>query len=157
MSLLESHVPRYMPRWRQLKNTMATATVSIGGVAVLGAILLIFFYLLYEVVPLFSSASASKMDSIPVSSVTTEQLRYTTTEEQGEVALTIDKNWQAKFVRTLDGAELLARSFETNSEVTAFAAGNENLLAFAYRDSQIKLNKHSYRLSYPNDKRLRAH
>ncbi|MFT6274658.1 MAG: phosphate transport system permease protein [Halioglobus sp.] len=143
-----------MPRWRQLKNTMATATVSTGGVAVLGAILLIFFYLLYEVVPLFSSATASKMDSIPVSSVTAEQLRYTTTEEQGEVALTIDTNWQAKFVRTLDGAELLARSFETNSQVTAFAAGNENLLAFAYRDSQIKLNKHSYRLSYPNDKRL---
>ena len=42
--------------WRQWKDRATTATITAGGVSVLVAILLIFFYLLYEILPLFESA-----------------------------------------------------------------------------------------------------
>ena len=46
-------------RWRHVKDgTRAVAWSAIGGVAVLGSLLLIFVYLLVEVLPLFASARA---------------------------------------------------------------------------------------------------
>ena len=44
-------------RLRALKDRMARWAVSIGGMAVLGAITLIFFYLAYVVLPMFQGAS----------------------------------------------------------------------------------------------------
>ena len=45
-------------KWRKAKDTAANITITGGGLAVLGAILLIFFYLLYEILPLFSVRQA---------------------------------------------------------------------------------------------------
>ena len=43
-------------RWRHIKDKTTTATITAGGIGVLLSILLIFFYLLYEILPLFTSA-----------------------------------------------------------------------------------------------------
>ena len=42
--------------WREFKDRTARYGVALGGVSVIFAIVLIFFYLLYVVMPLFSGA-----------------------------------------------------------------------------------------------------
>ena len=48
-------------RWRLIKDSLVRYGVVIGGLGVIVAIVLIFFYLLYVVLPLFASAKATKM------------------------------------------------------------------------------------------------
>ena len=43
--------------WREVKDRIAKYGVAIGGISVILAIVLIFFYLLYVVMPLFQGAS----------------------------------------------------------------------------------------------------
>lgn len=45
---------------RALKDKMAASGIAFGGISVILAIVLIFFYLLYEVAPLFQSAHMQK-------------------------------------------------------------------------------------------------
>ena len=47
-------------RKRQLKDRLANFTIGLGGVSVIVAIALIFFYLLFEVWPLFKGAEVEK-------------------------------------------------------------------------------------------------
>ena len=47
---------------RALKDKAAKYFVGIGGVSVIVAILLIFFYLLYVVIPMFESADVDTYD-----------------------------------------------------------------------------------------------
>ena len=49
-----------MRRKREIKDRLANLTIGLGGVGVIGAITLIFFYLLFEVWPLFSGADLDK-------------------------------------------------------------------------------------------------
>ncbi len=47
---------------RLTKDRWATRLVSVGGAGVIMAVALIFFYLLYEVVPMFRSAQTHHLD-----------------------------------------------------------------------------------------------
>jgi phosphate transport system permease protein len=51
---------------RKVKDRLAAVTISAGGMSVLFAILLIFFYLLFEIIPLFRSASIEPVADFPV-------------------------------------------------------------------------------------------
>ena len=51
-------------RRRRLKDQIAARTISLGGISVIGAVSLIFFYLLYEVMPLFVPASITSYPSL---------------------------------------------------------------------------------------------
>ena len=48
-------------RWRHLLDRVSQISIGIGGVSVIGAILLIFIYLFYEVAPLFSQAKVRQL------------------------------------------------------------------------------------------------
>lgn len=134
---------------------MATVLVSGGGASVLFAILLIFFYLLYEILPLFGGASMSQLENLqwPVSN---SHITYMAMEEQGEVVFTIDQDWQGRFL-LLDGGEIILSQDLTGESgaISAFASegGGSRLLAFAHTSGEISLYKHEYRLSYPSGTR----
>ena len=53
-------------RTRRLKDRVARALINIGGVAVIGAVALIFFYLLIQILPLFQSAELADPESLAV-------------------------------------------------------------------------------------------
>ena len=48
-------------RWRLLKDKIVKHSMTIGGISVIIAILLIFFYLFYAVLPLFIPASMEEL------------------------------------------------------------------------------------------------
>ena len=75
-------------RIRHLKDKVASVAVAVGGNAVICAILLIFIYLLYEVIPMFQSANVEEEHSYQMQGVANKTL-YFGVEEQNEVALRV--------------------------------------------------------------------
>ena len=84
LSELAQQIPSYSPALRRFKDRLATATITAGGAGVLFAILLIFFYLMYEVLPLFDNAKVTESSQYQWSQALP---LYIAMEEQGEVGL----------------------------------------------------------------------
>ena len=83
-------------QWRLLKDRIARHAVALGGIGVIIAIVLIFFYLLYVVVPLLRPAQAEAVASYSLPGSEADTL-YLAMEEQAEVALRIASDGQATF------------------------------------------------------------
>ncbi|RNL67646.1 ABC transporter permease subunit [Zhongshania marina] len=142
-------------KWRQIKDGIATTTITAGGISVLFAILLIFFYLLYEIMPLFQSASI-KADS-QFKTTTPATALYLAMEEQAEVGFRLARDGEAAFFQLSDGALLSASQLPLGgAEILSFALESEEsrLFALGLTDGNVLIAKHDYRSSYPNDKRV---
>ena len=54
----------FLLRWRMLKDHIARHAVGIGGISVIIAIILIFVYLLYVVIPMFEGAEIRNLGDV---------------------------------------------------------------------------------------------
>ncbi|WP_281646731.1 ABC transporter permease subunit [Parendozoicomonas sp. Alg238-R29] len=142
---------------RKLKDRTARYGIATGGLGVIAAILLIFIYLLYEVMPLFHSADV-KAEHSYVLPTTSAQSLYLTTEEQAEIGLQIDSNGQALFFDAINGSERLKSQLPVpaGAKVVSVseAAPGESLLVAGLSDGSAIIFKHEYKTTWPNDKRL---
>ncbi len=93
-------------QFRSFKDIFARYGIAAGGMGVIVAITLIFFYLLYEVVPLFKSASLETTSSFSLpSELATNQNLALITEEQNEQAGILTNQGQLVFFSTQNGTE----------------------------------------------------
>ena len=93
-------------KFRAFKDIFARYGIAAGGMGVIVAITLIFFYLLYEVVPLFKSATLETTSSFSLpSELATSQNLALITEEQNEQAGILTHQGQLVFFSTQDGTE----------------------------------------------------
>jgi len=154
MSSLTDHVSPYRARIRQFKDGLATASITAGGLGVLLAILLIFFYLLYEVVPLFGSARVEPSEAVDWSVAVPE---YLAVEEQGELGLAISAEGTARFFSVASGEVLEQHELAAeNRNITVIAeeATQSHLLGIGHANGEVTLVEHKYSLSYPGGERL---
>ncbi len=107
-------------RWRGRKDTLARWLIGVGGVSVILAVVLIFFYLLLVVSPLFKPASTElkQMGSRPDWAVTAPL--YLAEEEQKEVGIRIAANGTIEFFRVQDA--------QTIQTIDFFRGGNGKFL-----------------------------
>lgn len=143
-------------KMRYLKDRLTTLGVGIGGWSILTAILLIFAYLLYEVLPLFTPADMQLEASY--SSPSQSRAVYMAMEEQNEVALRVGDDGKAIFFNAGNG-ELVKDvdlAISTSSRVSTVATMSEasRLMALGLDDGSVLLAKHNYTVSYPNDVRM---
>src|SRR3569833_3801318 len=82
---LSASTQRRRWRWRMAKDIMARHGVATGGVGVIVAILLIFFYLLYVAVPLFKPASAGAVASYVLPGTQAGRGAHLALDEQAEI------------------------------------------------------------------------
>ncbi|HZC01203.1 MAG TPA: phosphate ABC transporter permease, partial [Gammaproteobacteria bacterium] len=73
--------------WRGFKDRFVRFWVAVGGLSVIIALVLIFFYLLYTVLPLFRPAHIEPVASYPVPGGTQVQTLYLAAEEYAELGL----------------------------------------------------------------------
>ncbi len=143
---------------RNLTDLAAKHTIAMGGISVIVAISLIFFYLLYEVAPLFKPAGADQVSEYQLPAAELGATLYMTAEEQGEKALRITDQGVAVFFNTADGSEhsRVSLPIPSGARVTQIANADPSsrTLAAALDNGQVLVFKHSYRLSYPNDVRV---
>ena len=82
---------------RYLKDKVASVGIAVGGISVIVAILLIFFYLLYEVQPLFASAEVSEPNTYQLINVSEAPPLHLAIEEQSELAVRLNSTGEAIF------------------------------------------------------------
>lgn len=142
-------------RWRTSKDKLATQTITAGGLGVLLAILLIFFYLLYEIIPLFQPASLQRSSGYTLQA--SGQPLYLGMEEQAEVAARLSDSGELVFFNARTGDVIKQHQVPlTGTEVSAMGLNSEQvpLMALASGSGQLMLIQLQYKVSYPNDQRL---
>ncbi len=143
---------------RKLKDRTARYGIATGGLGVIAAILLIFFYLLYEVVPLFQSAEVDAEHTYALPASGTVPALYVGMEEQAEIGLRVSTTGQALFFDAVNGSTRLAAQLPVPAGVTVTAvspmAPGEDLLVAGLSDGSAIIFKHEYKTSWPNDKRV---
>ena len=132
--------------------------VALGGISVIIAIVLIAFYLLYVVLPMFKPAQLERLASYPTPVAASGSTLHYSMEEQAEIGLRVSSTGQLIFFDSADGSLIRQQSLlpEGSAPLTAFAAGDpaQRLLAAGLADGRVMLATHEYDLSYPNDQRL---
>ena len=145
-------------KWRKAKDTAANITITGGGLAVLGAILLIFFYLLYEILPLFQSAKlelTERYEIVQTGESKSAETLYLGMEEQAEIATRVDGSGHITFFRTSTGEIVDSKQLPVGEGVDSFGLNSEQqpLMALA-GGAGVLLAQPTYKISYPNDQRL---
>ena len=146
----------FLMRWRMLKDHAARHAVGIGGISVIVAIILIFVYLLYVVIPMFEGAEIQEVATYTLPAQ--DEALYYAMEEQAEVGMQVDKNGKVLFFKTETGLSIkeVVLPIPAGVSVTSLAEADtaSGILAVGLSNGQALVFRHAYRITYPNDQRL---
>ena len=145
-------------RWRLIKDSIARYGVVIGGLGVIVAIALIFFYLLYVVFPLFISADAQPVNQYEVPEAGLGKTVLLGVEEQNEVAVRFTDTGQVIFFEVATGANISTQALKIpeGAHIVSFSQGSPNSEgAFIYglSDGKAIIVKHQYKVTYSDKAR----
>lgn len=141
---------------RLIKDRLARYAVGAGGIGVIIAILLIFFYLLYVILPLLKSPELQKVGDfhVPVQA----QIVHLALEEQTEIGALFDVEGGVTFVDTADGqvVKRVRLPLPPGVRISAFASARpvSGVVALGLSNGQVLVVRHRYQVSFPNDQRL---
>ena len=130
--------------------------MAVGGLSVIATILLIFFYLLYIVYPLFEDASITQAQQYSLSTQYGKTL-HIAIEEQNKVAVQYTDQGFAVFFNAENGKEITHQKLiSKNAIVTSFKISQlvNNIVIFGLSSGHALVVKHNFKISYPNDKIL---
>ena len=150
---------KFSRKIRYLKDKIASVGIAVGGISVIVAILLIFFYLLYEVQPLFASAQVSEPTTYQLTNVTEAPPLHLAIEEQSELAVRLNSSGEAVFFKLADGSEVSRFEIELPSEalVTSFALDSEEsgVFALGLDSGQVVIARYAYDISFSGSSNAR--
>ena len=142
-------------RWRLLKDRLFGAVMAIGGIAVIVAILLIFFYLLYVVLPLFRDARVEPRASFASSSPATALIGL---DEYAETGFTLAPTGHYQFFKANDGATIVEGDLLAlgHGRVTAVAAADpaSHVFVAGTADGEVVLAQVGYDIRFDEQKRV---
>lgn len=140
--------------WREFKDRAARYGVAFGGLSVIFAIVLIFFYLLHVVLPLFDGA---EMDTFSEYTLKSNKAVHIALNEYNDVALSANMDGLIRFFVADTGHTIStpALPLPLNSNIVSFSHGapTTGVLAYGFDDGRALIFKREYKISYPDDKR----
>ncbi|MCL2913238.1 ABC transporter permease subunit [Shewanella corallii] len=143
---------------RRAFTDKATAVgVTVGGIMVFVALLLIFFYLLYVVKPIFDSAEVEPVTEVSYQQTQSKALMVGS-DEQNEILYRVADSGLVEFFRAVDGKSLgefkptLPAGVTVTSAAVATAA--EQKYALGLSDGSVLLVKVDFGVTYPDNVRL---
>ncbi|PHS22718.1 MAG: phosphate ABC transporter permease [Methylophaga sp.] len=149
-----SPVARRRRAWREFKDRAARYGVATGGMMVILAIVLIFFYLFYVVFPLFNNAEIATHAEYNTHS---QNVTHVTLNEYNDIGLMLTMQGQARFFNANNGEVIVEADLPlpADSHISSFAKGASSTGVFAYgfADGRALIFKKDYKISFPNDKR----
>lgn len=142
--------------WRMLKNSAFGWTMAVGGIGVIVTIVMIFFYLFYVVVPMFSAAKIEQVAKyqLPLDG---KELVHLSLDEYTEIGFAVTSEGYYYFFDAYTGSPI-AEGYISGSEkrkLLASASGDssEGSIFLAVDGNHWIVVRPHYALSYPNDKR----
>jgi len=143
--------------WRRLKDQLVRHAMTVGGVSIIGAIILIFFYLLYVVLPLLVPAQMEVRQSFEIPAPAAGKSLYLAMEETSKIGIRLTAQGHAVFFQTQDGRLLLDQTLiPAGNIVTSWALAEpaSNVLALGLNGGRAVVIKLVYEVSYPQDIRV---
>ena len=157
-ALVQSAASSYFQQWRLIKDRLTRYGVITGGLGVIVAIVLIFFYLLYVVFPLFLQATAEPVAHYEMPEKALGNTLLLAMEEQNEVGVRFTGSGEAVFFEVETGKTLGIQRVEipVGVSITSFAHGNPatGSVIFGLSDGRAVVIKQKYKVTYPNNVRL---
>jgi phosphate transport system permease protein len=139
--------PESFHRWRSRKDMLARKCIGFGGLIVIAAVLLILFYLLYVVSPLFLPAKMSQTTIGANPHWGNGETVFLSVEEQQQLGFRVSRQGTAEFFSLDDLAVLESHdlsSDDQNVDMVTADQGNSGLLAVAFGSGRVRLLKQSY-------------
>ena len=135
-------------RWRGRKDRIIRRLIGFGGVSVIFAVGLIFFYLLWVVSPLLLPATTSLHDSVAKGTWQQDDVLYLSLEEQLEVGLRLSSHGHVEFYDVRDARLLQESSLIEQEEVDIVHAvesiEHNGMVAIASTDGKVRVFQHRY-------------
>ncbi|MBE9559458.1 MAG: phosphate ABC transporter permease, partial [Proteobacteria bacterium] len=135
---------------RALKDRLARYFVASGGISVIIAILLIFFYLLYVVVPMFGSAEIQ--ESVSYIAPGEGKTLHLGLEEQGTIGVRFTDNGHVIFFNTDSGGIVLDEQLDLPARISSVSS-NLDLVVLGLENGSALAVRYKFDLSYPDDVR----
>lgn len=140
-----------LPRGRRLINAVTARVVALGGAAVIGAIALIFFYLLWVVAPIFAGAQiepGSSHDLGPAETLLVEA------NESDEIGLRVSAAGRATFFQIDDGSIRSEVDLGRSLSAVRPLSGHTGLYALSGEDGTLSFIQTSYPIAFEDDVRV---
>lgn len=145
-------------RGRLIKDAIVRYAVGLGGVAVIAAVALIFFYLLYVVSPLFKLADAELVAQYSLPGATRVATAQLIIDEQREVGVRYSQDGRVLFFGTTDGRSIKETQIVLPAGVALTSVGHGGLdkgvMAYGRSDGQAHVLRTVFNASYPDDVRI---
>jgi phosphate transport system permease protein len=145
-------------RMRALKDRLARWYVTLGGLAVLGAITLIFYYLAYVVVPMFQGADMdARQARQPAWLAEAQAPLMLAMEEQNQVGMRLAADAVVQFFDVRTGEPVKAVSLPLPQDVSIVSLGEDQpgsrRVALGLSNGRVLVLQHNYKVTYPDDVR----
>lgn len=128
-------------RWLQLrryKDRLATLFIMLGGLGVILSVLMILFYLLYQVVPLLTSARIVPLQQ-QIEQPLTGQSLYMALDAEGRIGVRLTQQGELQFFQPASGALLQQQriALPDNSHITDLTDAGDGLMVLALSDGRV--------------------
>lgn len=146
-------------RLRALKDRLTRWYVLVGGLAVLAAITLIFFYLAYVVLPLFQGAELTSRQALQPAWLKEEAGKplMIALEEQNLVGMRVSDKGQVLFFDTKTGEALQRVNLPIPAGVQVSSIGTDQpgspMVMLGLSNGQALVFTHTYKITYPDNKK----
>ncbi|MEX2131193.1 MAG: ABC transporter permease subunit [Pseudohongiellaceae bacterium] len=152
-SLLTANV--FRRKLRYFIDQLARILIGAGGIGVIVAILMIFIYLMYEVLPLFKGAEVFQLNEYQLLQARDSGLLHLAVEEQSTIAMRLGDDGQAVFFNVADGQTVSSIQVEIpeRTRITHFALNTEDsgLFALGLSDGRAVVARYQYETAYAQD------
>lgn len=149
---------RRLRRWRAIKDKSARYFVGFGGITVIGALALMFFYLLSEVAPMLMPASIKEHTRYAAPSVAGDTTMLVSMERYHEVGFRVSTAGALQFFRPDTGAVIRDGhlALPEGAQVTSYAMAEPRtrVAALGLSNGAIMVLRDAYKLEYPDGERV---
>ena len=139
-------------RWRNLRDRLARHGIALGGLGVLMAIVLIFFYLAWVIYPLFVPASIERSDGYIRPMAALGPSLALAIEEQNRIGMRLTRDGSMVFFRVSDGRVVRRERLPLpkGRRIVAVAESDPatRVLAVGLDDGHVIIVRHDYRADY---------
>ncbi len=141
--------------WRMMKDQIVRHAMTVGGIGVIVAILLIFLYLLIVVAPLFSPPSMKEVKQFALPSAQAGKTLFLAMEEKNEIGVRFTEQGKAIFFKLASG-EIL-KEFENtlpeNTQIVSLASSDSSsqVVALGLSNGSAIVMRHAYGLNFADN------